>query len=97
MTEAKTCSRCHEAKPMVLFHRNKSKPGGYGAWCKACRDKRNKESVQKFDDRDKGRLERLLRPHDTKCKPCSGTGERVIPGGACNCVFCLGTGLRRIG
>jgi 5-methylcytosine-specific restriction endonuclease McrA len=33
----KTCSKCHETKPVTEFHRNRSVHGDYHSHCKACK------------------------------------------------------------
>jgi len=36
MEETKRCSRCHEAKPISAFYRNKGWPDGLHSYCKVC-------------------------------------------------------------
>ena len=33
----KTCSRCHEGKPLECFHKNRGERDGHHCWCKQCR------------------------------------------------------------
>lgn len=41
--ESKTCTRCHEGKPLDQFSRNRSKRGGYETRCKICTAATDKE------------------------------------------------------
>jgi hypothetical protein len=42
MPDAKTCSKCRETKPLDAFYRDRTKADGVGAYCKPCRQARNK-------------------------------------------------------
>lgn len=41
------CSKCSETKPAVEFHKNKNRPSGRAAWCKACMAANHKAKYQR--------------------------------------------------
>jgi len=46
----KECTKCGEEKPLVEFHRDRTKPGGYKAECKSCRrDEHKKTKIVQSD------------------------------------------------
>lgn len=40
----KRCTRCGETKETSCFPRNRSRPDGFGQWCKACKARHNAET-----------------------------------------------------
>ena len=45
--KTKICNKCHKRKPLLEFHKNKSKKDGCSYWCKECNIKTNKKWYQK--------------------------------------------------
>ena len=53
----RTCSLCHETKPLELFKRDKHRKDGYSSWCKKCYSIKNTEYVKA--DRSKANINSL--------------------------------------
>lgn len=44
MNPTKTCTKCHETKPLGEFHNNKSRKDGKASHCKECKKEADKKS-----------------------------------------------------
>lgn len=51
----KRCTICGEPKPYSDFHKQSSRPDGYGNWCKPCKSERKKEAYTKNPHRARER------------------------------------------
>lgn len=50
MEKLKTCTHCHETKPITEFHNNKRYPDGHFTLCKVCTKKAKKTFIQSVKD-----------------------------------------------
>lgn len=75
--ETKYCPKCNETKPMIQFHKNKSKYDGYGSYCKPCANEYSKVSIKKSQQRNfiRNKENPPVRSDDTfkKCTTCKET------------------------
>lgn len=57
----KRCGRCKTTLALACFPRDRSRPDGYGCYCKACRNARNAQyrAEQTPDDPDAARYPQL--------------------------------------
>lgn len=70
----KTCSICHETKPVVLFYTRKNSKDGYNASCMEC----NRERQKRYLERQKTRPKDV--PESKRCSAC----KLLLPASAFN-------------
>ena len=70
------CKRCKADKPLTEFYKNKSKPSGYGEWCKDCgKEYKRDRYVPAVADVPVYAVSRIDHIREAKNVPCHDCGQ----------------------
>lgn len=56
----KICAKCHQAKPVSEFNKDKSRKGGYYIYCRECAKVKQKESYKRQEDKKILKAEKVI-------------------------------------
>jgi 5-methylcytosine-specific restriction endonuclease McrA len=89
-----TCSKCGSEKEPSEFYRDRTKPSGYGNWCKDCEKEYSKQPHRKEVDREKSRRYRSENPRrrsiQDKARAAGITREEYLLLESDPCTYCGG-------